>query len=94
MPAAARFGDLCSGHDGYPPRPNNQASTDVFIDGLGAHRKGDSWEPHTHDGHTHTGVTSNGSSTVFINGVSAARVGDSVSCGSTIAQGSPDVFIG
>lgn len=31
---------------------------------------------------------------VFINGRPAARIGDSVSCGGSVAEGSPDVFIG
>lgn len=35
-----------------------------------------------------------GSSTVFINDVPAAIVGGSVSCGSALSVGSPDVLIG
>ncbi|WP_353618600.1 PAAR domain-containing protein [Spartinivicinus marinus] len=36
---------------------------------------------------THAGVTSSGSPNHIINGKPVARVGDSVSCGSTIATG-------
>jgi len=46
MPAAVRHTDICSGHGCYPPRPNNQASTNVFINDLGSHRLTDSWAPH------------------------------------------------
>jgi len=35
-----------------------------------------------------------GSSSVFINGKPAARVGDAINCGGVIIQGSPNVFIG
>ena len=35
-----------------------------------------------------------GSPDVFINGRAAGRVGDSVSCGGSVAEGSPNVFIG
>ena len=35
-----------------------------------------------------------GSSTVFINGKSAIKIGDSTACGDTIADGSSNVFIG
>lgn len=41
MPGIVRLGDLCSGHDGYPSRPNDEASDNVFINGLGVHRLGD-----------------------------------------------------
>lgn len=42
MPGIVRLGDVCSGHDGFPSRPNNQASSDVFVNSIGVHRVGDS----------------------------------------------------
>ena len=42
----------------------------------------------------HSGVIAAGSSTVFINGIPAGRIGDPVSCGGNVAEGSGDVFIG
>ena len=42
----------------------------------------------------HDGNISNGSGSVFVNGLGVARVGDPVSCGSTAAQGSQNVFAG
>ncbi|EGU37715.1 PAAR domain-containing protein [Vibrio scophthalmi] len=35
-----------------------------------------------------------GSGDVFINGIPAARLGDAIGCGGTVATGSPDVTIG
>lgn len=93
MPAAVRLGDECTGHGCFGPRVNDEASTDVFHNGLGAHRQGDHWVSHCcvvcHDS-----VMAEGSSTVFINGRPAARIGDLLECGSAAAVGSPNIFIG
>lgn len=93
MPAAVRLGDECSGHDCFPRRPNIEASGDVFINSRGAHREGDAWAAHSCKS-THDGVAASGSSTVFVNSRPMMRIGDSVSCGSVCAEGSPTVFIG
>lgn len=92
MPAATRKGDYCTGHDEYRPRVNDQGSSDVLINNLPAHRQGDHWVVHNDSGHD--GTCAIGSPTVFINNKAAARIGDPISCGSIIAQGSPDTFIG
>jgi uncharacterized Zn-binding protein involved in type VI secretion len=42
----------------------------------------------------HDAVAVEGSSTVFINGKAAVRIGDMLSCGSASAEGSPNVFFG
>lgn len=95
MPAATRLGDLSTGHASWPARPNDSASNDVFINGIAAHRKDDHWATHCNPVPVcHDGVASTGSSTVFINGKAAVRIGDSISCGDTVAQGSSNVFIG
>lgn len=100
---AARHRDLCTGHDCYPPRPTKIASQDVFYNSRGAHRKTDTWEEHccitlSEEGEIisgcHSSETISGSSTVFINSLSAARVQDSVECGSVIMTGSHNVYIG
>jgi len=93
MPAASRLGDICSGHGCFPPRSGATASSNVFINGIAAHRQGDSWLQHCCD-ICHTGAVSGGSSTVFINGQAATRIGDAIDCGSVLAQGSNNVFIG
>lgn len=94
MPAVTRLGDVCTGHDCYPPRVNDEASENVFVNGIGVHREGDHWVEHTCGDNTHDGTLETGSSTVFVNGVPAARIGDPISCGSLSAQGSPSVFFG
>lgn len=94
MPAATRLGDECSGHGCFPPRVNDEGSSDVFINGIPAHRVGDHWVTHCCGPACHDSVCATGSSTVFVNGKPAARIGDLVACGSAIAQGSPNVFFG
>jgi uncharacterized Zn-binding protein involved in type VI secretion len=64
------------------------------VNGIGAHRVGDSWAVHCCGIVCHGGNQANGSSTVFVNGQKLARIGDSISCGSKNAQGSPNVFAG
>lgn len=93
MPGIVRYRDKCSGHGSYPPRPNKEASSNVFINGKGAHRKGDDWEIHC-NGSCHGGTTIGGSSTVFVNGKSVARQGDAIDCGSVCVECSPNVFAG
>lgn len=94
MPAATRLGDECTGHGCWPPRPNDEASPNVFYNGIPAHRKGDHWPTHCCGPACHDSNCAEGSSNVFVNGKEAARIGDPVACGSAIAQGSPNVFIG
>lgn len=92
---ATRLGDVCSGHDACPPRPLVEGSPNVFINGISAGRQGDLLSAHGCLIHPpHTGVIAQGSTTVFINGRGAGRVGDAVSCGSVMAQGSPNVILG
>ena len=93
MLAAVRLGDICTGHGCFPPRPNIQASGDVFINGRGAHRQGDEWDSHC-CGSCHGGRLAAGSSSVFVNGRPLGRIGDPVDCGSAVATGSPNVFAG
>ena len=90
---AARLGDMCTGHDCFPPRAAISASSDTFIDGIPALRVGDKYEEHCCVT-CHDGTVIGGSGTTFINGLPAARVGDPLDCGSFIASGSSSTFIG
>lgn len=95
MSNATRLGDLDTGHDACPPTALISASTNVFINGKGAGRVGDSYAAHGCVNHpSHSGVIASGSSSVFINGRAAGRIGDAVSCGGSVADGSSNVFIG
>jgi len=95
MPATCRLGDTCTGHAGFPPRPNDAASSNVFINGLGAHRVGDHWVTHCDPTPScHDSSLASGSGTVYVNGVPLGRIGDSIACGSTVATGSGNVFAG
>lgn len=92
MPAVARLGDVCSGHSCWPPRPNVQASPNVHVNGIPVHRLTDGWASHCCGPVCHGGSTVSGSPNVHANGLARARIGDAVSCGSTVAEGSPNVF--
>lgn len=82
MASPARLGDLSTGHDGYPPRPAVEASSNVFIDGVGAVRVGDHYDFHNKPvGVNHNGVVASGSTTVFVNGQGLAREGDPIDDG-------------
>jgi len=94
MPAVTRLGDRCTGHGCHPPRVNNQASSDVFVNGIGAHRMGDGWEVHCCGPDCHASNLSTGSGSVYVNGKQLARIGDPIACGSAVAEGSSNVFAG
>ena len=95
MAAQTRLGDKNTGHDDCPSVSLVEASTDVFVNGIGAGRVGDHYASHSCEVHSpHSGVISAGSSSVFINGKPAGRIGDPVSCGGSVAEGSSDVYVG
>jgi len=73
-PRAVRLGDLSAGNYPNPPEPNIQGSPNVFVNGLPWHRYTDHWDiPNPLSPIAILGV---GSTTVFINGLAAARNGD------------------
>lgn len=87
MAAVALEGSICSGHDGYPPRPSVQGEAKFTVNGVPVHCDGHVWAYHTkpkHPPHTGVGV---GSKNFTVNGAKVCVVGDIVSCGSTIATG-------
>ena len=93
MPQVVRKGDICTGHECFPPRQNTSASPDVFVDGIAVHRKSDTWAEHgCSDRRGHTSITAAGSPTVFANGLAVARKGDPIACGSRCNTHSPTVW--
>lgn len=92
MPKVVRFQDSSTGHPCWPPRPNDQASTDVFANSIGVHRLGDHWPIHCCPPGCHDGLQSTASPNVFVNNKGVARVGDNISCGDFNRDGSPNVY--
>lgn len=91
----ATITSVSTGHADWPPRMTPDGSSDVFAEGLGVHRQGDSWEIHCNtQNQCHKGVTARGSATVYCNGRQVARIGDPISCGDAIATGRETVFVG
>ena len=97
MAKIATIGSADSGHITYPPRVTSSGSSNVFAEGKGVHRQGDSFGSHTNTKppyDTHSSSTNGGSSTVFCNSKKVARVGDPSGCGGTILTGISSVRVG
>jgi len=96
MPAITRLGDVSTGHSSFPPTATTSASGDVFVNGQGVVRVGDSYAPHGSPTPSppHGRAASSGSGAVYVNGQPVHRIGDAISCGGASAQGSSDVFAG
>lgn len=95
MPAATRVGDAdvahCSGMTRAVGSPN------VFVNGIAWSRQGDVNTVHLLPGDPcppHSAPIASGSSTVFVNGKGAGRVGDGLSGCTSVAAGSSNVFAG
>jgi uncharacterized Zn-binding protein involved in type VI secretion len=98
MPNAFRQGDATTGHAcHFPPTVAQKGSPDVKTNGRDQMRVTDPCITHACPaGHPapHPPIMSTGSSTVFVDGLKACRIGDSAGCGDKAAAGSPDVYIG
>lgn len=94
MPAVCRFQDFCSGHAGFPPRKNIEASNNVYVNNRGWHRINDKWDIHCDGNSCHDSILARGSSSVFVNSKNAGRIGDPVQCNSAVVTGSENVYCG
>lgn len=90
MAAIAFHQSMTTGHGPYPPTQVNASQSKVFAESKAVVINNDLANNH---GHTPVGMVIASSSTVFIGGIPAAQVGDSLTDGDTIAQGSSKVFI-
>jgi len=93
MPAATRIGDADVPHCSGMTRA--QGSSNVFVNSIGWSRQGDNNTGHLLPGApcpSHAAPISSGSSTVYVNGKQAGRVGDPT-C-TSVAAGSANVFAG
>lgn len=95
MPAATRIGDADVAHCSGMVRA--EGSPNVYVNGIPWSRQGDLNTPHLLPGEpcpTHAAPIAVGSTTVFVNGKGAGRVGDAISGCTSVASGSSDVFCG
>lgn len=88
----SRKPDITTGHGCWAPSKGITASTNVFINGLPAHKVGDTFTPHTCGKDVHSDVASVGATKVFVNGSPAMRLGDQLSPPALMAQASWSVF--
>lgn len=93
MPAATRIADKTAGHC-FGPVPLLDGAPTVFVNGKAVGVIGGKYPPHTCGTSTHQGSLAKGSATAFACGRAICRIGDKLSCGDTVAQGSPNVFVG
>ena len=95
MPSITRIGDSDVNHCG--PMVRAQGSPNVYCNKIPISRESDLNTPHLLPGvpcPSHAAPIASGSSTVFVNGKGAGRVGDAVSGCTSVAAGSPNVFAG
>lgn len=95
MPAATRVGDADVTHCSGMVRA--EGSHNVFVNGIPWSRQGDMNTVHLLPGSPcspHAAPIAIGSTTVFINGQGAGRVGDAITGCTSVAAGSPNVFCG
>jgi len=95
MPAATRIGDADVTHCSTPHRI--EGSPTVYVNNIRWSRQGDKNDGHLLPGApcpTHQAPITIGSTTVFVNGMGAGRVGDAITACTTVAEGSSNVFAG
>ena len=97
MPSIAIASQQSTGHDCWPPSPAiGPYSTKTFINGRGIQLLNTTYyTDHSCGDSVHTGRhTVEASGKTFVEGIAACRVGDQISCGDTIGQGSENSFSG
>jgi uncharacterized Zn-binding protein involved in type VI secretion len=95
MPAATRIGDADVAHCSGMTRA--EGSPNVFVNGIAWSRQGDLNTAHLLPPFpcpSHTAPIAIGSTTVFVNGKGAGRIGDAISGCTSVAEGSSNVFAG
>lgn len=95
MPAATRIGDDDVPHCSSMTRA--QGSPNVFVNNIPWSRQGDNNVSHLKSGSpcpSHVAPITTGSSSVFVNGKGAGRIGDGITNCTSVAEGSPNVFAG
>jgi len=99
MSAISRIGDMSTGHGCFPPTPLVMTPVSKsFFNGILASVVDSNCQHATHCCgpvcHTSSQRAPNsGASKTYIEGILAARIGDTITCGDAIAEGSPNTFI-
>ena len=98
MPQVSRNGDLCfTGHACDPVAGVRATQFTVFVNGIPSLKQGDPVMPHNIKAGDfcvgHRANVNRGSTSVFVQGIPMARVGDSTD-GGALFRGSPNVFAG
>lgn len=97
MPAVSRIGDMSTGHGCFPPTPiSSTPVSKTRFNGILAAVVSSQHTTHVCGNTVHAGgarAISQGASKTFIEGNPAARIGDDIACGDTVAEGSPNSFI-
>lgn len=99
MPAPALESQLSTGHGCWPPtQAVGPYTVKSFFNGkviqLLGHTKYSSHACGTVVHPTDGRIVSSASPTFYLEGKRVARIADSISCGDTIAEGSPNAFLG
>ena len=95
MAAATRIGDADVSHCSGMTRA--EGSSNVFVNGIAWSRQGDKNTLHLLPGDPcppHAAPITTGSTTVFVNGKGAGRIGDGITSCTSVAAGSSNVFAG
>lgn len=94
MAGIAIEGSICSGHEGFPPRPSIEGEAKFTVNGVAVHCDGMNWAQHTKPDNPPHGGIGIGSVAFTINGAPLCIIGDAVSCGSVIVTGDETFQIG
>ena len=93
MPAATRIGDADVSHCSGMTRA--EGSPTVYVNAIKWSRQGDNNTGHLLPGDpcpSHAAPITTGSTTVFVNGKGAGRIGDGITSCTSVAAGSSNVF--
>lgn len=93
MPAATRIGDADVAHCSGMTRA--EGSSNVYVNGIPWSRQGDNNTSHLFPPAacpSHAAPITTGSTTVFVNGKGAGRIGDAITSCTSVAAGSSNVF--
>jgi len=95
VPAATRIGDADVSHCSGMTRA--EGSPTVYVNAIKWSRQGDNNTGHLLPGDpcpSHAAPITTGSTTVFVNGKGAGRIGDGITSCTSVAAGSSNVFAG